>query len=289
MFKKFLSLVLVLCFIFLICSCGNNTKKAGSENNNSFNLSSETDSTKLLFNRLKKVTVTYDGETNIYNVVWNEANCDFEHYFNYPKDPTVNAKGLYNPETRVFSIKSEMEGEMFDLPVHEYNSDQKIIKVFNEDRPGEYWTVIYNIDNVPMWTNSENTKQELFTFDPEKRVISKQTGSSSSKNEDGTHTECRYYKEYTIDTLGNILKVNKSTYSHNGDGNYQKTDEIVDYEKYFYDNNGNIIRYECANRSNMIVEFEYYDDTIQHIWERILPISYIEIFDIYTTPFFWYL
>ena len=273
--KKFLALLLAASML-LICFAG--CADTGVSDNPDDSEDSEKGNA---LNRIKKVTVTYEGETIVCNATWEDNVCNFESYMNYFKDPIEDYKGVFDPESKKFSIL--WPSKEIELPVFRYDDQQRIIEVYNEDDPSESWAVTYDENGVPTLDGDI----EMFNYDADNKIVSLQGGGGSS-NKDGVITESKYYSEMKMSPDGNFEKVTHVTYSHNGDGNFQKTSEIPDYEKYTYDKNGNLVRYERHDGS-CVIEFEYYDEPIQHIWERTIPIHYIDIFDIYTTSLMWYL
>lgn len=98
------------------------------------------------------------------------------------------------------------------------------------------------------------------------------------------------YDVVTLDDNGCFIGVDRLTYTDGGKGNFTLTDTKENYYKYTYDTKGNLIRYEEPyNSDGFVIEYEYYDEPIHHLWEAIIPIHYIDVFEIYAIPFLWYL
>lgn len=273
--KRLLSILLlisVLLLAFAGCAPSDGSDDGGKK---------DKDPDSVNFKRLKRVTVTYEGETVVCNVSWDENVCNFESYMDYFKDPIENYKGIFDPESKKFSIL--WLSNDIELPVFIYDDDQKITEIFNEDKPTESWKISYDKNGVP----SLDTESELFTYDADTKTVTRSKGQSL-RNDNGVITRTDSYREYIIGKDGRFEKVTYVAYTAVGDAEPEKSKEIPDYEKYSYDDDGNLIKYERHDGS-CVIEFEYYDEAVSHNWERVIPIHYIDIFDIYVTPLTWYL
>ncbi len=276
--KKALSILLMLILLLGLCACGNSDTQT-TEPSTSNNIVSNSNPT---LNRLKKVTVTAEGKTIECNIIWDDNTCYFESYMNYYNDPIEDYRGVFDPETNTFSIVWDTEdGTTMELPVFDYNDDQKIIAMYNEDNPSEVWSVTYDENGVPYLMGSV----PLFEYDPTTKQIKRPYSRGS--------TEGVAYEEYdvvTLDDNGCFVGVDRLTYTDDGTGTLKLTDTKEDYYKCTYDESGNLIRYEEPyNSYGFVIEYEYYDEPIQHLWEIIIPIHYIDVFLIFQVPFLWYL
>lgn len=266
-----LCVLLALCMAFAICACGkpaaDSSEKEPQENKES-----------IMRNRLKHVTVTYDGETVECDISWQENACVFESYLDYPKAPIKEVHGAFDPESKVYSWMWTSDRGEINLPIFQYDDEGKITKVYNEDDPTEIWDVTYDADNVPSIDG-----RKWFEYDADKRCITTQVGGGSYEG-----VAYKTYEEIVIGANGQIEKVSRVKYVEDGNGVFQRESEETDYRKYTYDKNGNLVKYEEPDNGFTII-FEYYDDPIRHVWEQTIPIHYINFFEVFVTPFMWYL
>lgn len=277
--RKVLSLMLALLMVFSLCACEKDTKEEAPKE--SIPAEDTPSDSKPALNRLKKVTITTQGQSFECNVTWKENECSFTYYTSYSRNISTEYQGMYDPEKKEFSvIWVSDEGTTTQLPVFQYDDDQKIIRVYNEDNPTESWEVTYDEHNIPtidgrVWLN----------YDPETKQIKQMCGSGHNEG-----IQYENYKVTTLDDNGHCIGVDMLTYEQDDNGEFQLTSRQDDYQKYTYDENGNLIRYEEPyNEDGFVIEYEYYDEPISHLWELLIPISYIDFFNIYTIPFLWYL
>ncbi len=282
--KKVLSFLMAVIMLFALSACNrdNSNDSLGNTPGNTSTPDNMASNSKPILNRLKKVTVTYEGETIECNITWDDNTCYFESYMNYFKDPIENYRGVFEPETNTFSIVWDQEnGTTIEMPVFDYNDDQKIIAMYNEDNPSEVWNVTYDENGVPSLMGGK----PLFEYDPTTKQVKRFYSSGSTE---GVAHET--YDVVTLDDNGCFIGVDRLTYTDDGTGTLKLTDTKEDYYKYTYDESGNLIRYEEPHNSDgLVIEYEYYDEPIQHLWEIIIPIHYIDVFEIFEVPFLWYL
>lgn len=269
--KKCLILALTIILTLSMCAC---TPKQAKSNTKKETLSGST----VNHLRLKRVTTTYEGETTVCNLTWDADGCHFESYMNYYKDDIENYLGFFDTDERVFSITMFREDGDLTIPIFQYDKNQTIIKMYNEDRPTESWDVTY--DDHGIATIDGRT---LCVYDAEARSVKRPLSSGSTN---GVPEET--YEVATIDKNGNFQTVTRITYVGDENGDFQKDSEEVDYKKYTYDANGNLIKYEEPLNDGLVIEFEYYDQPVEHAWERVIPVHYIDFFDVYFIPFLWY-
>ena len=94
--RKVLSLSLALCMVFALFACEKDDKDGLPKDSTS---TEDTPSdTKPILNRLKKVTVTVQGQIIECNVTWEENVCHFESYMDYFKNPVEDYRGVLDPE-----------------------------------------------------------------------------------------------------------------------------------------------------------------------------------------------
>lgn len=269
--KKVLSFLMAVIILLAMSACDKDDGQG-----------SDPSESQIVFHRLKKVTVTAYGETIECNVTWDDNICYFESYMDYAKNPIKNCQGVFEPETNTFSLLVKQDdGMTMELPVFVYDDGQHITSVFNEDNPSESWTITYDENGVPL----VDGRHTLFEYDPTTKQVKL---LYSGGRTDGVDYE--EYDLFSLDNNGRFVGVDRLTYKDDGNGNFQLTDTKEDYYKYTYDENGDLIRYEEPyNKFGFVIEYEYYDEPIHHIWEVIIPIHYIDFFEIYKIPFFWYL
>lgn len=275
--KRVLSFLIAAIMLFFLSAC----EKEGSKDPGDPG-SSDPVSGGPVLHRLKKVTVTAGGKNIECNITWEDNTCYFESYMNYYKDPIENYRGVFAPETRTFSIIWDREdGTTLEIPVFDYDDDQRIISVYNEDAPSEVWAVTYDENGVPSYGG-----RAPFEYDPATKQVKRLY--SGSVTQDGVSK--KNYDVATLEDHGGLVSVDRLTYTEDQAGNVQLTDTKKDFYKITYDENGDVIRYEEPYyEGGFVIEYEYYDEPIHHLWEVTIPIHYIDIFEIYVVPFLWYL
>ena len=277
--KNFVLFLIAILLLFSLCACG---KERPADNPQHGSVETTAPANKPTLNRLKKVTVTAEGMTIECNVTWEENLCNFESYMNYYKDEINMYQGVFDPQTGTFSIRWPREdGETYELPVFDYDEDQRIVAMYNEDDPSEVWGVTYNQNGVAQ-LDGEHT---LFEYDPATRQVKRLYSSGSTNG-----IPHKKYDVTTLDANGCFIGVDRVIYKDDGTGNFQLKETLSDYYKYTYDENGNLIRYEEPyNPDGFVIEYQYYDEPIEHLWQIIIPIHYIDVFQIFELPFLWYL
>lgn len=269
--KKYLILALTIILSFSLCACTpKQTKNNAKTDTPSGNAANHL--------RLKRVTTTYDGETTVCNLTWDAEGCHFESYMNYYKDDIENYLGFFDANERVFSITMFREDGDLTVPFFQYDENQTIIKVYNEDKPTESWDVTYDANGIAAIDD-----QTLCEYDEETRTIKRQLSAGSTNN-----IPHKTYEVATLDKNGNYQSVSYVKYMSDENGVFQKSSEKANCKIYTYDQDGNLIKYEEPDNDALVIEFEYYDQPVEHIWERVIPVHYIDIFDAYFTPFLWY-
>ena len=269
--KKWLILILTIALTLSMCAC---TPKQTKGNTKQETLSANA----ATYLRLKRVTTTCDGETTVCNLTWDAEGCHFESYMNYYKNDIEDYLGFFDADERVFSITMFREDGDLTIPIFQYDENQTIVKMYNEDRPTESWDVTYDENGIA--TVDGHT---LCVYDPEARTVRRQLSSGSTN---GVPDET--YEVATIDKEGNFRSVSRLTYVGDGNDSFRLDSEEVDYKKYTYDKNGNLIKYEEPNNDGLVIEFEYDDQPVEHAWERVIPVHYIDVFEMYFIPFLWY-
>lgn len=270
--KRILLIVLSICLVLSVCAC----KKDAD---------SGTDS-KRQFSRLKSVVISYEGKTEKYYISWEENLCRFESPNGnsqnfYGLDTVLTFEGKFNPETKIFSIakaaKAEEEG--FELPIFMYDSNERVVLIYNEDNPFETFAVSYDDNGLP----SIDGVSLYDRYDKDSRTF-------SFENSRG-HNNGVYFKNYeyiTIGKNGQFDKVTEVIYESTNGEDYYKAKEHEDYKKYTYDDKGNLVKYEMLS-ADVEISFEYYDEYISHIWERVIPLWYVDFFKMYLYSLLWYI
>ena len=151
--KKVLSFLMTVIILLAMSACDkdNGNESFDSNIDDTTSTSADPSGSKIVFHRLKKVTVTAYGKTIECNITWDNNTCYFESYMDYVKDPIKNYQGVFEPETNTFSIFwKKDDGTTRELPVFVYDDDQRITSVYNEDDPSEIWSVTYDENGVPL-------------------------------------------------------------------------------------------------------------------------------------------
>ncbi len=258
-------LSLLLAAFMLLCVAGCNDKNVGDGNTHP-----ET-APKAQFNRLASVRVTDDGEVTELAVVWEENLCRISG------DGQVTV-GSFDPQARTFNLKVGQTA----LPVCDFDQNGKIIMLYNEDKPTETWAVTYDEKG---WPAIEGYDGWYTLQDAQNRVIKCGSGGGGEHDENGNSISYRNYDVRTFDKNGNIVSVDQLKVTTVNDGEPTQSTK-KDIEKYTYDENGNLIKYQ---RGDLTVEYTYSDAKISHVWERMIPICYVNFFYLYDLPMFWYL
>lgn len=219
------------------------------------------------FNRLVAVTVVDDGESESYSVTWKTNGCTFTHedgVYSYSFDPASRTLSLLNDE--------------LELPLFDYDDKGVIVLVYNEDKPTETFEIQYDKNGVP--TLDEYTLGE---YDPATRKLTVQKGGGGEMDEQGNKFEYDYYDERTYGDKDMILSVDRITITTYSDGTVEEKVK-KDVEKYTYDENGNMTKYE---KKDKVIHFVYSEEKISHEWERVVPVGYIDFFCLFDLPLLW--
>lgn len=268
--KRSLIVILAMLIAIPLFACKNETVDEGLKDAQTFNT--------VTSNRLKKIVCNYEDISVTCNITWAGNTCNFESYMNFFRNDIENYQGVFDPDSKVFSIVWQSEDGNITIPVFQYDENQQIIRIYNEDNPTESWDVTYTDEGVAIVNDAP-----WFSYDSEKKTITKHISSG--------HTEgipFQNYEEFSLDEANNIVSTKHLHYVDNGDGKYQLQTETPNYKIYTYDENQNLIKYEEPG-SDLVITYEYYDEPIQHVWENTIPIHYVDIFDIYTVSLFRYL
>ena len=219
------------------------------------------------FNRLVAVTVVDDGETESYSVSWTDNGCSFS-----------NDEGIFDFKFDKSKRTLTLKGNNIDLPIFDYNDKEEIILVYNEDDPDETFEVVYDQNGCPSVDG-----RSWGEYDPATKKLTVQKGGGGESDEQGNTVKYVYSDVRTYGDKDMILSVDRVTTTTYSDGTVQEKVKN-DIEKYTYDENGNMIKYE---RNNKQILFTYSDEKISHQWERVVPVSYIDFFAIFDLPLFW--
>lgn len=219
------------------------------------------------FTRLTSVTVVRDGESQSYSVSWTENGCSF-----------ANGDGLYSFVFDKESFTLTLKWENEELPIFEYDSNGRIILIYNEDNPSETFEVSYDDNGCPV-IDGETLKE----YNPADKTLTIGKGGGGERDEEGNGYNYTNYHIRTYGDKGQILSVDKKTVTTYSDGRVEEK-VSADAEKYTYDENGNMITYQ--NKYVQIL-FTYSNEKISHEWERILPVTYIDFFSMFDLPLFW--
>lgn len=119
------------------------------------------------FKRLKKAVIMYKGESVTCSVSWDSDACSFEYYRYHGKE-IRNFRGVYDEQSKIYSVILLNNGgeEQQELPVFQYDGQQRISRVYNEDHPSESWEVAYDQKNE---INMED--QQKFAYDSDSRTV----------------------------------------------------------------------------------------------------------------------
>lgn len=284
--KQIFILVLLVCLVFAGCGKSQTAKKhkGGADQPTEETTQQPTQEQMVYtFKRMESVTIHQnDQEPQTYAVTWNDGVCSFTMTEN-GWDPCLT-EADFDPETGAFWVHRKPENADFndtdavnDIALCNFDDQQRLIRLWGGPYATEYVDVSYDAEGWP-----EENLQRL-TVDKENRQYSVPRAGMVREDADGNQTITQSYHVVTVDSLGNAVRVDQLEITTHPDGSVEEN-RRENIETHTYDADGNLIKYEYEGG---FVELTYSDESISHMWERLIPFLCFDFSWVYFAPLFW--